>query len=165
LLVKSAKAVGVDLLVWSGLESVAEISGGKYTLADHFEAKAAVTEYARKSGVPFITVQAGFYASNFQGAFRPIKQADGSYAISVPFNTNAPIPVVDMQDYGLFVRAAIESPAIGPGAELLTCGELISVRDCVSQLAESTRIALAYRFLVLALTDIRHSHWQKNQLC
>jgi uncharacterized protein YbjT (DUF2867 family) len=138
MLAKAAKAVGVDLLVWSGLESVTEISNGKFTLAVHFDSKAAVTEFARKSGIPFVNVQAGFYASNFTGAFKFTKQPDGSYAITVPFSPDAVLPVIDMQDYGIFVREAIESPEFGPGTEILTCGELISVRDCVSQLAEST---------------------------
>lgn len=137
MLVNTAKAIGVDLLVWSGLDSITELSGGKYTMADHFDSKAAVTTYARKSGVPFANVQAGFYASNFTGGFKPTKQADGSYVLTLPCSPNVVYPVIDMvEDYGLFVREAIESPAFGPGSEVLSCGEFISIHDCISQLAE-----------------------------
>src|SRR5258707_14776934 len=76
MLVEAAKAVGVDLLIWSGLDSVTDSSGGKII---HYDSKATVTEYARKSGVPFAVVQAGFYASNFLSTYKPRKQADGSY--------------------------------------------------------------------------------------
>jgi len=47
------------------------------------------------------------------------------------------LPIIDMEDYGLFVREAIESPAFGAGTEVLSCGELISMNDCVSKLAQS----------------------------
>jgi uncharacterized protein YbjT (DUF2867 family) len=134
MLVEAAKTVGVDLLIWSGLDSVTDSSGGKIT---HFDSKATVTEYARKSGVPFVVVQAGFYASNFLSTFKPRKQADGSYAVAVPFRPDTVLPVIDMEDYGLFVREAIESPAFGAGTEVLSCGELISMNDCVSKLVQS----------------------------
>jgi uncharacterized protein YbjT (DUF2867 family) len=163
MLVKTAKAVGVDLLVWSGIESVTKISGGKYTLADHFDSKAEVTEFARNSGVPFVNVEAGFYANNFALGFKPVKQADGSYVVTVPFNRDAPVPVIDaVHDFGLFVREAIESPAFGAGTEIFTYGELISFNDAISQLAES--MWTVFRFSVLDLTDTRHSHWEENQL-
>ena len=139
MLVETAKAVGVDLLIWSGLEDVSKLSGGKFTMADPFDSKAAVTEYARKSGVPFVHVQAGFYTSNFTaGFFKPVKQANGSYILSTPYPDTV-YPIIDAEhDYGIFVREAIESPAFGAGTEILTCGELISIRDCMSQLAQST---------------------------
>ncbi|KIM79576.1 hypothetical protein PILCRDRAFT_10092 [Piloderma croceum F 1598] len=60
-------------------------------------------------------------------SFKLVKQADGSYVVTVPFNRDAPVPVIDMvHDFGLFVREAIESPAFGAGTEILTYGELIS---------------------------------------
>jgi hypothetical protein len=59
MLVRAAKAAGVDFVIWSGLESISKVSGGKFTFADHFESKAAITEYGRQSGVPFAVVQAG----------------------------------------------------------------------------------------------------------
>jgi hypothetical protein len=138
MLVETAKAVGVDLLIWSGLEDITKLSGGKYTMMYPFDSKAAVTEFARQSGVPFVNVQAGFYASNFTTMFKPRKQADGSYILTIPYPDTV-YPIIDAEhDYGIFVREAIESPAFGAGTEILTCGEFISIRGCMSQLAEST---------------------------
>jgi len=113
LMINAAKAAKVELFIWSGLMSVTEASGGKYTHVDHFDGKAAITAYGRQSGVPFVDVQAGMYASNFTGALAPRKQADGSYAIALPFGPETVVPVIDMvSDYGLFVRQAIESQSL-----------------------------------------------------
>ena len=38
-IVDAAKAAGVDLLVWSALESVKKVSGGKLTHVLHFDVK------------------------------------------------------------------------------------------------------------------------------
>jgi hypothetical protein len=104
------------------------------------ESEAAVTEYVRKSGVPFVNVQVSMYASNFTNFF---KQADGSYVLALPINPSALAPIIDMaEDYGMFVREAIESPEFGPGTEILACGELISYSDSISQLAESTSVLI-----------------------
>src|ERR1700676_5279419 len=125
MMVNIAKAVDVDLLIWSGLEAPRKASGGKYTKANHLESKAAVTDYARKSGIPFVNVQAGCYASNFTAFFKFEKQVDESYVLGLPFNQSTVTPIIDMvEDYGMFVRKAIESPAFGGGTEILTCGEL-----------------------------------------
>lgn len=140
MLVNVSQAVGVNLLIWSGLHSIAESSGGKYTGADHFESKAAVTKYAQKSGIPFANIQAGFYASNYEGHFKPRKQDDGSYVLSLPIDPEGTFPVIDMIDYGLFVRRAIEVPGFGAGSELLAHAESISVSDCLSEMAAGVYI-------------------------
>ena len=138
LMIDAAKAAGVKLLIWSGLMPVNEISGGKYSHVDHFDGKAAVTAYGRKSGVPFVDVQAGSYANNIESHFVPQKQADGSYEVALPIHRDITLPVIDMEsDYGLFVREAIESPDFSAGSEILTCGELISMGEMLKQLAES----------------------------
>jgi hypothetical protein len=69
---------------------------------------------------------------------KPKRLADGTYKLSLPVGPNTILPVIDTaHDYGLFVREAIESPEFGPGSEILTSGEVISIGDMVSQLAES----------------------------
>jgi len=146
LMVDAAKAVKVNLLIWSGLMSVSEISGGKYSHVDHFDGKAAVTVYGRKSGVPFVDVQAGMYANNIVTHFVPQKQADGSYEVALPIHRDVNLPIIDMEsDYGLFVREAIESAVFNAGSEILTCGESISMGDMVKQLAEITGKKMSYR--------------------
>ena len=146
LMIKAAKAAKVDLLIWSGLTSVTEASGGKYTHVDHFDGKAVVTAYGRQSGVPFIDVQAGIYASNFTSSrtLGPRKLEDGSYELALPLSPKTLMPIIDMvSDYGLFVREAIESPVFSGGSEIFACGELLSVADMFKQLSESLLNQLA----------------------
>ena len=138
LMVDAAKAAKVNLLIWSGLMPVSEISGGRYTHVDHFDGKAAVTAYGRKSGVPFVDVKAGSYANNLETYFVPQKQADGSYEVALPIHRDVALPLINMDsDYGLFVREAIEWPVFRAGSEILTCGESISMGDMLKQLGES----------------------------
>ncbi|KAJ7916486.1 NAD(P)-binding protein [Mycena leptocephala] len=147
MLIDAAKAVGVGLFIWSGLPSIIKISNGKYPNVDHFNGKAEVTEYGRSSGIPFTNVMAGWYASNFAKlpAMIPKRVADGTYVLALPIGPQTLLPVIDTpNDYGLFVREAIESPEFGAGSEVLTSGEDITVGDMISQLAEITGKKIVY---------------------
>jgi hypothetical protein len=140
MMVDAAKAASVGLLVWSALEPVAEISKGKYIHVDHFDGKGEITAYARLSGIPLLIVQAGAYSTNHLNskALRPVKQADGSYALCCSVSPRTVLPVIDaLYDYGIFVREGIESPSFGPGTEVLACGEEISLGEMAAQLSQS----------------------------
>lgn len=137
MIVDAAKAVNVQLFIWSALNSVTEDSGGKYTHVYQFDGKAAITKYAESSGLPMVVVQAGFYASNLLVSVKPEVQPDGSYILALPVPNTTVWPIIWMEkDYGLFVRAAIESPEIKPGSELLSYGEMISIGDLISQMSK-----------------------------
>ncbi|KAJ7475252.1 NAD(P)-binding protein [Mycena galericulata] len=147
MLVDAAKAAGVGLFIWSGLESIINVSKGKYPNVHHFNGKAEVTEYARLSGIPFINVQSGWYATNFAKleGMKPKRVAYGTYVLALPVGPQTILPVIDTaNDYGLFVREAIESPAFGAGTEILTSGEDITVGEMISQLAQITGKKIAY---------------------
>ncbi|KAJ6602558.1 NAD(P)-binding protein [Mycena vulgaris] len=147
MLIDAAKAANVGLFIWSGLESIVKISNGKYPNVHHFNGKAEVTEYGRNSGIPFINVQAGWYASNFAkvNGMKPKRMSDGTYVLALPVGPQTLLPVIDTpNDYGLFVREAIESPEFGAGSEVLTSGENITVGDMISQLAQLTGKKIVY---------------------
>ncbi|KAF8170630.1 NAD(P)-binding protein [Mycena galopus ATCC 62051] len=147
MLIDTAKAAGVGLFIWSGLESIIKVSNGKYPNVHHFNGKGEITEYGRRSGIPFVNVQSGWYASNFWklDGMKPKKVADGTYVLALPVGPQTLLPVIDTpHDYGLFVREAIESPEFGPGSEVLTSGEDITVGDMISQLAEITGKKISY---------------------
>ncbi|KAJ7482197.1 NAD(P)-binding protein [Mycena galericulata] len=140
LLIDAAKAAGVNRIVWSGLSSVSKISAGKYVHVIHFDGKAEVAEYGRQSGVPFVDVQAGFYASNFRDSPMIIgKQDDGSFALEWPVEPTTVVPIIDAaHDYGLYVRQVLELPVFPDGSEVLTSGENIMAKDIAQQLSEVT---------------------------
>lgn len=146
-IVDAAKAANVQLFIWSALNSVTEDSGGKYTHVYQFDGKAAITKYAQSSGLPMVVVQAGFYSSNLLVSVKPEAQPDGSYILALPVPDTTVWPVIWMEkDYGLFVRAAMESPEIKLGSELLSSGEMISIRDVLSQMSEGLYFHQSQRF-------------------
>ncbi|KAJ7368786.1 NAD(P)-binding protein [Mycena albidolilacea] len=145
MLVDTAKALGVKHLIWSGLESLSTLSGGKYSRVGFFDAKSEVTEYAKSSGVPLSVVEAGYYATNiFEAPYALKKQPDGSYVFGLPIPATTQIPIIDVaHDYGLYVRATIENPALGPGSEVLS-GKPISFGDIVAKLSEVSGKKITY---------------------
>ncbi|KAF8182504.1 NAD(P)-binding protein [Mycena galopus ATCC 62051] len=137
MMIDAAKAAGVNRIVWSGLTSPSRLSAGKYTHVVHFDGKSTVTDYGRESGVPFVDVQAGWYASNFtvpgQG---PVKRTDGSFAIRIPVSPMTSLPVLDAaRDYGLYVRHTLEAPIFPNGSEVLT-GEYMTFEGIALQLSQ-----------------------------
>ncbi|KAJ7628666.1 NAD(P)-binding protein [Roridomyces roridus] len=136
----AAKANGAERIVWSGLVSFDKISGGKFPHVYHFESKAAVTEYARQIGAPFVDVQAGFYAVNIiESPMARTKLEDGSLALEWPLPPTTRMPMIDTAyDYGLYVRQVFELPVFPSGSEVRTAGEMIPAGDIASQIAELT---------------------------
>ncbi|KAJ7314542.1 NAD(P)-binding protein [Mycena albidolilacea] len=122
MLIDAAKTAGVKGIVWSGL------------------GKAIVTEYGRASGVPFVTVQAGLYASSFlKNPMMLAKQPDETYAIRWLVGPKTIVPVIDAEnDYGLYVRRVLEQPVFPDGTDVSTSGEEITVEEMARQLAEVT---------------------------
>ncbi|KAJ7191846.1 NAD(P)-binding protein [Mycena pura] len=141
MLVDAAKAAGVKGIVWSGIPGVKKISGGKYSNAAHFDGKAVVTEYGRQSGVPFANVQAGWYMQNFlTSPMMLAKQPDGTTAASFAWciRPTTVLPMIDIDDYGLYVRRVIESTVFPDGVDVNTTSEDITAEDLVRQLSDAT---------------------------
>ncbi|KAI4526873.1 NmrA-domain-containing protein [Schizophyllum commune Loenen D] len=64
-MIDAAKEEGVKYFVFSSLDSMAEISKGKYTRATHFEDKVVIAKYLEESGLPNSRVVIGVYLDNF----------------------------------------------------------------------------------------------------
>ncbi|KAF7327242.1 hypothetical protein MKEN_00301500 [Mycena kentingensis (nom. inval.)] len=141
LMIDAAKAGGARGIIWSGLPSIAALSGGKYTQVGHFESKARASEYGRASGVPFVDIQAGGYMSNLVGMLRPqkISSSPDVWALNLPTPPGAVMPMVDAHaDYGLWVRKAIESEAFPDGQTWATGGENVTMAEQMRVIAEYT---------------------------
>jgi len=145
MMVDIAKETGVKLLIWSGLESLSALSGGKFSRVGFFDAKSEITDYAKRSGVPLSVVEAGYYATNiFEASYALKKQPDESYIFGLPVHAATVVPVIDVaHDYGLYVRAAIENPVLGAGSELHS-GTLISFGDMIATLSEVSGKKISY---------------------
>ncbi|KAF7341314.1 NmrA domain-containing protein [Mycena venus] len=143
MLIDAAKAAGVKGIIWSGLQSPKNISEGKITRVVHFDGKASVSEYGRVSGVPFVVVQAGIYASSLlePAIARSMleKQPDGTYVLPWAVRPSTIVPLIDMaNDYGLYVRAVLERPVFPDGLDVYTSSENVTAEEMARQLSEGT---------------------------
>ncbi|KAF8157417.1 NAD(P)-binding protein [Mycena galopus ATCC 62051] len=138
LMVDAALTAGVSLFVWSALESFTALSAGRISRVAFFDSKADISEYARASRIPLAIIQAGYYATNMLREYPLRPQGDGSYSFCMPMAGSTRVPIIDTEsDYGIYVRAAIESPALGAGSEVLS-GTLTSMDELIAGLAEGT---------------------------
>ncbi|KAJ7657285.1 NmrA-domain-containing protein [Mycena polygramma] len=129
---------GVSLFVWSGLESFTKLSGGRISGAAFLDSKAAIFDYARASGIPPAIVQAGYHTTNVLSSvsYTLQPQADDSFLYRLPMTGSARVPLIDVEsDFGLYVRAAIESPTLAAGSEPLS-GQLVSLDDLIAELTK-----------------------------
>ncbi|KAH8919841.1 NAD(P)-binding protein [Atractiella rhizophila] len=141
LMVDSAISAGVSLFIFSGLESPTKVSGGKYSNNLPLEGKAAVAEYAlskAKTSPSFKVkiVQPGIYAQNFLGGRFNLKldKDTGKMVLTTDAAEEMVMPILDVEDYGLWVRAAIEEEEAYPsGSSLYTFGEQIAIGVMLKQ--------------------------------
>ncbi|KAG8983853.1 hypothetical protein FRB93_006927 [Tulasnella sp. JGI-2019a] len=144
--IDAAKAAEAELTIWSGLEDMAVHSGGKYLNVDHFDAKVSTKRHAlRISTVIRLTRN----VSNRQigGSYQVCQRdwasvRDGTYVVANPAAPESVVPLIDTaNDYGLFVRKAIETPG---APEICGYGEVISNAEIVKQLSEITGKKVTY---------------------
>jgi hypothetical protein len=160
--VDAAKAGGVKKIVWSGMPSFKNISGGKYSQIEDCEGKFAVSEYGRASGVPFVDVQAGYYGTTvFTLPCLLGKQADGTYAMPWPVHPTTVMPFIDAtHDYGLFVRHVIEQPTFPAGSTIVAYGEKITLQDMAAQLAKGA----FHHTIIACFKQTLFRNWQAGGL-
>jgi len=110
----AANASSLKLFVFSALDSLAELSNGKYSKALHFDGKAKLAQEAiKKLGEDRVAlVMPGGYYENFtsHGPFGLKKSGEGQYYINAPAIETQTVPLLFTRgDYGLWVQAALEN--------------------------------------------------------
>jgi len=162
--VDAAKAANVDLLIWSGIQSMAKVTGGKYKNVVHFDGerffnhrhrfvifgpprmffayphfetrivKEEVIEYGKASGLTFVSVEPAVFMDNFTATEIPKKQADGSY---IMYGVAAPEGVNALIDVKHDYGLFVRKAIEAPGdAEIYAYSELISWADMAKQFSE-----------------------------
>ncbi|GAA5942190.1 hypothetical protein JCM3775_001348 [Rhodotorula graminis] len=111
-LVDAVKAAGVEHLIWSGLPSVAKLSGGKFPRIFHFEGKAVIETYAREQ-LEHVTVllPGGFY-SNMSFPWYTQRKPDGTIRFALMSQHADPaVGWTDSSvDLGVFAAAVLNKP-------------------------------------------------------
>ena len=97
------------------------------------EGKADIEEYGRSKAsdkFKFVAVQAGFYDSNVLHQQLIRKQQDGTWAFKLPISADTKVPTIDIDEFGLWVRAVIEHPEVrDDGRAIPVTAEDVSFRQ------------------------------------
>jgi hypothetical protein len=82
------------------------VTEGKLLHVYHFDGKAEIEEYARNSGVPSTFFLAGFYMQNLPGGMLRQNPED-TWVLALPVPNDAPIPMFDVVNTGIWVKAIV----------------------------------------------------------
>ncbi|XP_074014329.1 nmrA-like family domain-containing protein 1 [Numenius arquata] len=104
-----SKRLGLRHVVYSGLENVKQLTGGRLEVL-HFDGKGEVEEYFRKVSVPITSIRLPFYFENFLSIFKPQKAPQGdSYVLALPMG-DTPMDGMAVEDMGPVVVSLLKSP-------------------------------------------------------
>ncbi|KAE8577533.1 hypothetical protein XENTR_v10022936 [Xenopus tropicalis] len=104
------KRLGLKHVVYSGLENVKKLTGGKLEVL-HFDGKGEVEEYFRAIGVPMTSVRLPSYFENLLTFFRPTKASDGeTYNLAIPMG-DILLDGMSVSDLGPVVVSVLKCPA------------------------------------------------------
>lgn len=107
-LADSAKQSNVKHFIFSGLESVSELTGGKLKVPQ-FDDKAEVSKYCQSIGLPFTEIRLAFYMENFLKNFKPRQADKKNWVIDIPM-AEKPLDLFCCQDVGGIVLKMFDNP-------------------------------------------------------
>lgn len=137
---------GAEYIIFSTLPSVTEISGGKYTRSNHFDAKVQVERYIRGLAIKSAFYSPGFFMSNFHSFFPPRRAPDGTWVITSVNPPTAQTPCVDViGDTGKFVGAILAEPDKYQGETFCAATALYSWEEITATMSKATGKPVVYR--------------------
>ncbi|KAK5111944.1 hypothetical protein LTR85_011691 [Meristemomyces frigidus] len=138
---------GAKYIIFSTLPPVSEISGGKYTMVSHFDAKAKIEQYIRGLRIKSVFISLGSFMENFQAIpfLAPQKASDGTWVISRHNSPKAQLPIIDATgDVGKLVGAILAEPEKYQGRTF--CGGLLySWEEVAAIMSKATGKAVIYK--------------------
>jgi hypothetical protein len=94
----------------------------------------------------FVAVQAGFYNTNMLHQQLVQKGPDGGWVFRAPISADTLVPSIDINEYGLWVRAAIEHKEVrDDGRAIPVCAEDISLREMIEDITKGQFVVLDSR--------------------
>lgn len=139
----AAVDAGVRHIVFSSLENVDQISGGKL-FAPHFTDKARIEAYIRTLPVVSSFIYMAFFYTNLIEFYMPTLQDDTLvFPIYLPENFHAPF-VDPLTATGPAVLALLSNPEMYAGKSLPVIGDIISPREMVDTFTRVTGRKAAY---------------------
>ncbi|NWY90766.1 NMRL1 protein, partial [Loxia curvirostra] len=109
-LAELSKRQGLHHVVFSGLENVHQLTGGRLEVL-HFDGKGVVEEHFQKIGVPTTIIRLPFYFEKFLSIFKPQKAPEGgdTFVLELPMG-DTPMDGMAVEDLGPIVLCLLKSP-------------------------------------------------------
>lgn len=85
------------------------MTDGRLSSVYHFDGKALIEDYARKSGIPATFFLPGTYMSNFPGTILRPSPPDNNWILSLPVSEEAIIPMFAVSDTGKYIKAIVRN--------------------------------------------------------
>nr|DBA19112.1 TPA: hypothetical protein GDO54_014981 [Pyxicephalus adspersus] len=131
------KQLGLQHVVFSGLENVHKLTGGKLEVL-HFDGKGEVEEYFRQIKVPMTSARVAFYFENFLTVCRPQKCPDGkTYQLVLPMG-DIPMDGMSIRDLGPIVRSILQNPSEYIGKNIGLSADKLTVQQYAEIMSEVT---------------------------
>lgn len=125
-----------EVLIWSSAADTIKASGGKYTHIDHFNAKADVEQYIRRSPIKSIFFLPALFMQGFLGPLKPVKLGDGVYGIVNIVDPEKQLPFFDTDDTGKFIAHIIKNKERYYGQKVAAFGEIFSVATAALRISK-----------------------------
>lgn len=140
----AAVEAGVQHIIFSGLENVDRITGGK-KWAPHFTDKARVEEYIRSLPVASSFIYLAFFYTNLIEYYSPRMDGDTLvFPIYLPADFRAPF-VDPLTATGPAVLEIFDNPTLYAGKSLPVVGDIISPNEMMETFTSITGKKAAYR--------------------
>ncbi|KAL8791095.1 MAG: hypothetical protein Q9213_000302 [Squamulea squamosa] len=124
-----AVAAGAELIVWSSLLNVTEMSNGKISGAKHFDSKAEVEAYIRTLPIKSAFFVPALYMQMMTHLFKPKLNDEGELVFSATWSGLCPL--VDITDTGKFIVPILLSPDKYHGKRFIAATAYYSPADMV----------------------------------
>lgn len=138
--VDAAKAAGVEFVVFSGLEDAETLAG---VSVPHFDGKGRVEKHLRESGMAWCSTRMSAYTDVWATFFKPRKQDDGTYVVSLPMG-DTPLAVVAAADLGEVVHTILKAPTEHNGQCYGIAGDKRHVSEYTAALSAATGATVNY---------------------
>ena len=130
---------GVRHIIFSTLPAVRENSGGKYTGAFAFDAKAKAERYIRGLNIKSTIYAPGWFMENFHVLpfLNPRKAPDGSWVLVRPISSKTRFPYIRVAtDTGKFIGAILAEPEKYEGKKIFAAEGYYSLDETVALLSK-----------------------------
>ncbi|ORX67444.1 NAD(P)-binding protein [Linderina pennispora] len=140
-MVDAAIEAKVGAMIYSSLDSMKQLSGGKYPGVLHFEGKHKIEEYLNSKSdkiSPFF-VYLGYYMENYVDFSRISPEDNTTVEFAMPLLPTTRVPLVDTaNDTGVVVRYIIEHPEECRGKPMEASGGYYEAQEMAKAYTEAT---------------------------